>query len=91
LRRLPIHELKIAQHFVVDIAHSSDAQAIAKTILLMAQALGFSVVAEGIETAEQLAVLRSHGCDIGQGYLFAHPLSSKELLASYGKDVILLE
>jgi two-component system CheB/CheR fusion protein len=90
LRRLPIHELKIAQHFVVDIATNADAQAIAKTILLMAQALGFSVVAEGIETAEQLDVLRGAGCDIGQGYLFAHPLSSKELLASYGKDAILM-
>lgn len=86
LRRLPIHELKIAQHFVIDIAHSTDAQAIARTILLMSQALGFSVVAEGIETAEQLAVLRSHGCDIGQGYLFSHPLLSEDLLELYGKD-----
>ncbi len=89
LQRMPIHELKIAQHFVIDIANNSDAQAIAKTILLMAQTLGFSVVAEGIETAEQLEVLRSTGCDIGQGYLFAHPLSSKELVASYGKDAVL--
>lgn len=91
LQRMPIHELKIAQHFVVDIASNADAQAIAKTILLMAQALGFSVVAEGIETAEQLDVLRAAGCDTGQGYLFAHPLSSKELIESFGKDAILLE
>jgi two-component system CheB/CheR fusion protein len=89
LRRLPIHELKIAQQFVTDIDHNTDAQAIAKTILVMAQALGFSVVAEGIENAEQLKVLRDHGCDIGQGYLFAYPLTSGELLARFGKDAIL--
>ncbi|MDO8925730.1 MAG: EAL domain-containing protein [Sideroxyarcus sp.] len=87
LRRLPIFELKIAQNFVTDIAHDADAQAIAKTILLMAQALGFSVVAEGIETEEQLAVLRNAGCDIGQGYLFAHPLRSEELIARFGNGV----
>ncbi|OIO60115.1 MAG: hypothetical protein AUJ55_02555 [Proteobacteria bacterium CG1_02_64_396] len=84
LRRLPIHELKIAQDFVVDIAHSKDAQAIAKTILLMAQTLGFSVVAEGIETEGQLQVLREIGCDIGQGFLFAHPLTAQDLIAKYG-------
>ncbi|HAF45350.1 MAG TPA: PAS domain S-box protein [Gallionellaceae bacterium] len=87
LRRLPIFELKIAQNFVTDIAHDADAQAIAKTILLMAQALGFSVVAEGIETEDQLAVLRNAGCDIGQGYLFAHPLRSEELIARFGSGV----
>jgi two-component system CheB/CheR fusion protein len=87
LRRMPIHELKIAQHFVIDIASNSDAQAIAKTILLMAQALGFSVVAEGVETVEQLGVLRGAGCDIGQGYLFAHPLSAEELIARFGNEV----
>lgn len=86
LRRLPIYELKIAQNFVVDIAHDADAQAIAKTILLMAQALGFTVVAEGIETEEQLAVLRNAGCDIGQGYLFSHPLRQEELVARFGKS-----
>jgi two-component system CheB/CheR fusion protein len=84
LTKLPIHELKIAQQFVVDLAHNTDAQAIAKTILLMAQTLGFSVVAEGIETAEQLAVLRSYGCDIGQGYFFARPMLAEDLLARYG-------
>ena len=80
LRRLPIFELKIDQQFVTDIAHNADAQAIAKTILLMSQTLGFSVVAEGIETTEQLEVLRNDGCDIGQGYLFAHPLDSDALI-----------
>lgn len=82
LRRLPIHELKIDQHFVTDIANNADAHAIAKTILLMAQTLGFSVVAEGVENSEQLEVLREIGCDIGQGYLFSHPLSTEDLVKS---------
>lgn len=86
LTRLPISELKIAQHFVNDIAHSKEARAIAKTVLLMAQTLGFSVVAEGIETAEQLEVLRSNGCDIGQGYLFSHPLTAEDLAATLKKQ-----
>jgi two-component system CheB/CheR fusion protein len=82
LTKLPIYELKIAQQFVTDIAHSEEAVAIAKTILLMAQTLGFSVVAEGIETDKQLEVLRKNGCDIGQGYLFSHPLPPDELVAT---------
>jgi len=88
LRRLPIHEFKIAQQFVTDIDHNTDAQAIAKTILVMAQALGFSVVAEGIENEAQLNVLRQYGCDIGQGYLFSYPLTSIELLARFGKEAV---
>jgi two-component system CheB/CheR fusion protein len=84
LTRLPIYELKIAQQFVTDLAQSEDARAIAKTVLLMAQTLGFSVVAEGIETAEQLEVLRKNGCDIGQGYLFSYPLRADELAGSLG-------
>jgi len=84
LTRLPIYELKIAQQFVTDLAQSEDARAIAKTVLLMAQTLGFSVVAEGIETAEQLEVLRKNGCDIGQGYLFSYPLRADELAGNLG-------
>jgi len=87
LRKLQIQELKIPQSFVIDIASSADSQAIAKTILLMAQTLGFSVVAEGIETAEQLDVLLGNGCEIGQGFLFAHPLTAEELIVRYGADV----
>jgi two-component system CheB/CheR fusion protein len=86
LTRLPIYELKIAQQFVTDLAQSADARAIAKTVLLMAQTLGFSVVAEGIETAEQLEVLRSNGCDIGQGYLFSHPMTASDLVETLQKQ-----
>lgn len=77
-------ELKIDKSFVADIAQNLDDRAIAQTILAMSQTLGFSVVAEGIETQEQLDVLRDLGCNIGQGYLFATPLSAEELVSRYG-------
>jgi two-component system CheB/CheR fusion protein len=87
LRRLPIHELKIPYTFVCDIAHNEDARSIAKSILLMAQTMGFSVVAEGVETEEQLEILRSYGCNIGQGFLVARPMSVVELISRYGNNV----
>jgi len=80
LRRFPIDELKIDRSFVNDIASSSDDRAIAQTIIAMAQTLGLSVVAEGIETREQFDTLRDLGCHIGQGYLFARPLPPVELI-----------
>lgn len=83
LRRLPLDELKIDKSFVADIGLNPDDRAIAQTILAMAQTLGFSVVAEGIETEEQLKVLRDLGCNIGQGYLFATPLPADELISRY--------
>jgi two-component system, chemotaxis family, CheB/CheR fusion protein len=83
LRRFPLDELKIDKSFVADIGQNLDDRAIAQTILAMAETLGFSVVAEGIETEEQLAVLRDIGCHIGQGYLFATPLPPEELVSRY--------
>jgi len=83
LRRFALDELKIDKSFVADIAQNLDDRAIAQTILAMSQTLGFSVVAEGIETQEQLEVLRDLGCNIGQGYLFATPLSAEELVSRY--------
>ncbi len=83
LRRFALDELKIDKSFVADIAQNLDDRAIAQTIVAMAQTLGFPVVAEGIETEEQLGVLRDIGCHVGQGYLFARPLSPEDLVASY--------
>ena len=51
--------------------------AIVRTIVMLAHALGMDVIAEGVETAEQLAKLRSLGCEYGQGYFFARPLPSE--------------
>jgi diguanylate cyclase (GGDEF)-like protein/PAS domain S-box-containing protein len=74
LQRLPVDILKIDRSFVVDVARSIEDSALARGILTLAQTLGLETVAEGIETAEQLAALRELGCQLGQGYLFARPL-----------------
>jgi diguanylate cyclase (GGDEF)-like protein len=85
LQQLPIQFLKIDQSFVRRLGADDDALAIVKTIIALAHQLGRQVIAEGIETAEHLAMLRSLGCEFGQGYLFAKPLLSDDvshLLAS---------
>lgn len=73
LRRFPIDRLKIDRTFVRDVVTDRDAGEITKTIIAMAHALKLKTVAEGVETAEQLAFLRTHGCDEAQGYYFAAP------------------
>lgn len=79
LKRLPIDTLKIDRSFVQDIPGNADNAAIAQAILAMARSLGIRVVAEGVETAEQLAFLRNYGCDAMQGYFFSKPLPAEEL------------
>lgn len=78
LKRLPIETLKIDQSFVRDIPHDKDDSAIAATIVAMALTLNLRVIAEGVETIEQLAFLRSQACTAMQGYYFSKPLPAKE-------------
>ena len=78
LRRLPIDTLKIDQSFVRDITSGSDGAAIASAIIAMASSLRLKVLAEGVETDEQLSFLRSQGCDEIQGFSFSHPVSAEE-------------
>jgi diguanylate cyclase (GGDEF)-like protein len=80
LKRLPIDTLKIDRSFVKNIPEDADDAAIAQAILAMARSLGIGVVAEGVETSEQLAFLRHHGCDAMQGYYFSKPLPADELV-----------
>jgi len=75
LRRYAVDTLKLDRCFVTEIAHSQVDRAIASAVVTAAHALGARVVAEGIETAEQLAVLKALGSDFGQGYLFSKPLA----------------
>jgi EAL domain-containing protein (putative c-di-GMP-specific phosphodiesterase class I) len=74
LQRLPVDILKIDRSFVAGVAKSTEDSALARGILTLGQTLGLETVAEGIETAEQLAALRELGCQLGQGYYFARPL-----------------
>ncbi len=74
LKRFPLDDLKIDQSFIMDITDNPDDAAIAAAIISMARHLGLSVVAEGIETQQQLAFLRKQGCPSAQGYLFSRPL-----------------
>ncbi len=79
LKRFPINTLKIDQSFVRDITTDADDAAIASTIVTLGHSLKLRVIAEGVETAEQLALLREMKCDEIQGYLFSKPLPAEEM------------
>lgn len=81
LRSLPVHKLKIDKSFMARVPQDRESLEMIKAILQMASSLDLDVVAEGIETAEQLQVLAESGCSLGQGFLFAHPMPADELLA----------
>lgn len=81
LQLLPVDKVKIDKSFVHNITTSEQDAAIVVGIIEMAHKLGLKVVAEGVETEEQLAYLHSHGCDIMQGYHLSRPMASKDFEA----------
>jgi diguanylate cyclase (GGDEF)-like protein len=85
LRHLPLDTIKIDRSFVTELDEADRNVAIVQAVLSLAHGMGISVVAEGIETRRQAARLRELGCDLGQGYLWARPLSgpaATDLLAT---------
>ena len=77
LHCFPINTLKIDKSFVNRMEGSQENMGLVPAIMSMAHTMGINVIAEGIETPEQLAQLRALNCDFGQGYLFSRPVESK--------------
>ena len=77
LHRFPIDTLKVDRSFIVNMSEDSENVEIVRTIVSLAQNLGMNVIAEGVETNEQLTALRKLGCESGQGYLFSKPVDAK--------------
>ncbi|AIR88471.1 putative bifunctional diguanylate cyclase/phosphodiesterase [Pseudomonas cremoricolorata] len=80
LKKFPIDIIKIDRSFINEIPDNQDDMEITSAVVAMAHNLKLKVVAEGIETAAQLAFLRRHRCDVGQGYLFDRPIPGRELI-----------
>lgn len=81
LKRLPVRKIKIDKSFITDVPHNPDDMAIITAIIAMAHKMKLFVIAEGVETEEQLSFLRSSECDGIQGYLVSEPLPAEEFEA----------
>ena len=88
LKHFRIDRLKIDQSFVRDLSIDPDDAAISKAIIALAHSLELQVVAEGVETEQQLAFLRAHGCDIVQGHLYSPPVAADKMLALLERRVL---
>jgi EAL domain-containing protein (putative c-di-GMP-specific phosphodiesterase class I) len=86
LKRFPIDALKIDRSFIKDIPADKDSMAIARAIAAMAGSLDLTVIAEGVETEQQMEFVRRHGCDEAQGYLYSRPIPERELAAFLDRD-----
>ncbi|MBT7333097.1 MAG: EAL domain-containing protein [Gammaproteobacteria bacterium] len=87
LKRFPINTVKIDRSFVVDLPSNADDMAITRAVIAMAHQLKMEVVAEGVETKEQLAFLKQHQCEYAQGWLFSQALPLKQMLSLLAHDL----
>jgi EAL domain-containing protein (putative c-di-GMP-specific phosphodiesterase class I) len=87
LHHFRVDNLKIDRSFVNQFQSSSRNYRVVETIITLSQQLGLSVIAEGIETPQQLAWLQQLGCEFGQGYLFAQPLAASDVERLYGRQL----
>jgi EAL domain-containing protein (putative c-di-GMP-specific phosphodiesterase class I) len=87
LKRFPIDSVKIDRSFIQDIPANSDDAAITRAIIAMAHSLRLKVIAEGVETEEQLAFLRDYGCDEMQGFYFSRALPEDEFCRLLRDDI----
>jgi EAL domain-containing protein (putative c-di-GMP-specific phosphodiesterase class I) len=79
MKKFPVDTIKIDRSFVQDLPHDSEDRAIAQAIISMGKALGLTVIAEGVETADQATFLREHHCDEMQGFLFSRPVPPEDI------------
>lgn len=85
LKRFPVNIIKIDQNFIKGVPNNPDDSAITSAIIALAHNLAFEVVAEGVETAEQVQFLADHNCDMVQGYFLSHPLPEKMIVSQFKK------
>lgn len=88
LRRLPVNRIKIAQSFIVNMTTSPGDAMIVKAAISIAREFGLTIVAEGVETAEQLALLESWGCQEVQGYYYARPMTADAITQFLRQEAI---
>jgi len=81
VKQFPVTRIKIDQSFLRNMTETPDDAAIVRAIITLGHSLNVAVVAEGVETAEQLAILRAEGCDEVQGYFFGKPMPADEFIA----------
>jgi len=79
LHRFPLDTLKIDRSFISGVGHAGEGMEIAQTIMPMAKNLRLDVIAEGVETIEQVALLKKLNCKYAQGYYFSKPLAAAEV------------
>jgi EAL domain-containing protein (putative c-di-GMP-specific phosphodiesterase class I) len=87
LKKFPIDSLKIDRSFVRDIAAHTDEATIVSAVITMAKSLKKCVIAEGVETEDQIKFLQAYGCDEAQGFYFSRPVAAKHFAELLGKGV----